>query len=33
MQYVIVEKSNPLAIHCICDGVDTQLLGDQEGKE
>ena len=22
MQYVIVEKSNPLAIHCICDTLE-----------
>ena len=28
-----IQEVHLLAIHCICDGVDTQLLGDQEGKE
>lgn len=26
-----IQEVHLLAIHCICDGVDTQLLGDQEG--
>ena len=25
-----VQEVHLLALHCICDGVDTQLLGDQE---
>lgn len=28
-----IQEVHLLVIHCICDGVDTQLLGDQEGKE
>jgi D-sedoheptulose 7-phosphate isomerase len=28
-----IQEVHLLAIHCICDGVDTQLLGDVEGKE
>ncbi|PQA81904.1 phosphoheptose isomerase [Limnohabitans sp. TS-CS-82] len=28
-----IQEVHLLAIHCICDGVDTQLLGDQEGNE
>jgi D-sedoheptulose 7-phosphate isomerase len=28
-----IQEVHLLAIHCICDGVDTQLLGDSEGKE
>ena len=28
-----IQEVHLLTIHCICDGVDTQLLGDQEGKE
>jgi D-sedoheptulose 7-phosphate isomerase len=26
-----IQEVHLLTIHCICDGVDTQLLGDQEG--
>jgi D-sedoheptulose 7-phosphate isomerase len=26
-----IQEVHILAIHCICDGVDSQLLGDQEG--
>ena len=26
-----VQEVHILTLHCICDGVDTQLLGDQEG--
>jgi D-sedoheptulose 7-phosphate isomerase len=25
-----IQEVHLLAIHCICDGVDSQLLGDQE---
>ena len=25
-----IQEVHALVIHCICDGVDTQLLGDQE---
>ena len=28
-----IQEVHLLTIHCICDGVDTQLLGDPEGKE
>jgi D-sedoheptulose 7-phosphate isomerase len=28
-----IQEVHLLAIHCICDGVDAQLLGDTEGKE
>jgi len=28
-----IQEVHLLTIHCICDGVDTQLLGDQEGNE
>ena len=28
-----IQEVHLLAIHCICDGVDTQLLGDSESKE
>ena len=28
-----IQEVHLLAIHCICDGVDPQLLGDTEGKE
>jgi D-sedoheptulose 7-phosphate isomerase len=28
-----IQEVHLLTIHCICDGVDTQLLGDSEGKE
>ena len=28
-----IQEVHLLTIHCICDGVDTQLLGDQEGTE
>jgi D-sedoheptulose 7-phosphate isomerase len=28
-----IQEVHLLAIHCICDGVDAQLLGDHEGKE
>jgi len=28
-----IQEVHLLAIHCICDGVDTQLLGDQESNE
>jgi len=28
-----IQEVHLLTIHCICDGVDTQLLGDQEGME
>ncbi len=28
-----IQEVHLLTIHCICDGVDTQLLGDQEGIE
>ena len=28
-----IQEVHLLTIHCICDGVDAQLLGDTEGKE
>lgn len=28
-----IQEVHLLAIHCLCDGVDAQLLGDQEGNE
>jgi D-sedoheptulose 7-phosphate isomerase len=28
-----IQEVHLLAIHCICDGVDAQLLGDSESKE
>jgi D-sedoheptulose 7-phosphate isomerase len=28
-----IQEVHLLAIHCICDGVDAQLLGDTESKE
>jgi D-sedoheptulose 7-phosphate isomerase len=28
-----IQEVHLLAIHCICDGVDTQLVGDSESKE
>ena len=28
-----IQEVHLLCIHCICDGVDTQLLGEGEGNE
>jgi D-sedoheptulose 7-phosphate isomerase len=28
-----IQEVHLLALHCICDGVDTQLLGDQEKQQ
>jgi D-sedoheptulose 7-phosphate isomerase len=28
-----IQEVHLLVLHCLCDGVDTQLLGDQEGNQ
>jgi D-sedoheptulose 7-phosphate isomerase len=28
-----IQEVHLLVVHCLCDGVDTQLLGEQEGSK